>query len=39
MRNIAFLYTMAFGIFWEIVYAFVIMGAGLLIALLVKYLR
>lgn len=39
MKKIVFLYTITLGIFWEIVYVFVIIGAGLLITFLIKYLR
>jgi len=39
MKKITLLYTIASGIFWETAYALVIIGGGLLLAFLIKYIK
>lgn len=36
MKKIAFLYTITLGVLWETAYAFVIIGAGVLMAFLLS---
>ena len=39
MKKIAIFYNVTLGIFWEAVYVIVIIGAGLLFALTIQYIR
>jgi len=39
MKRIGYFYNIASGIFWETAYALVIIGGGLLLAFLIKYIK
>lgn len=39
MKKMAVFYNLTLGIFWEAVYVMVIIGVGLLFALVIQYIR